>query len=100
MMCHTKLAGLQFHLTESSQHQLPGWLRQAKVQDSVSMNYGKSRMSWMLLELILQFSVLCFCKSRGKNRPPPKEEKWLYSRLANYSAADQHCLGFWGCYVL
>jgi hypothetical protein len=39
--------------TESAQE----WHWEAGVRGSVSMNYGKSRMSQMLAELVLPFSV-------------------------------------------
>jgi hypothetical protein len=56
--------------------------------------YGRSRLSRMLAEPVLQFSVLYFCSSKKgekKGKKRKKKEKWLSS---------VQCPGFHGCYVL
>jgi hypothetical protein len=45
------------------------------------VNYGGARMSQMLAELVLQFSVLCFCERRKKKQK--KKEKLLSSMQAS-----------------
>jgi hypothetical protein len=56
--------------------QLPGEaavsLNSGMVQTG-SMNYGGSRVSQMLLELVLQFSALCFRK-KGKKKQKKKKK--------------------------
>jgi hypothetical protein len=54
----------------------------------MSVNYGGSRTSQMLSQLVLQFSVLYFCSSkRGEKKPKTKRKKKkenrLFSRQAN-----------------
>jgi hypothetical protein len=42
----------------------------------MSVNYGGSRTSQMLSQLVLQFSVLYFCSSkRGEKKPKTKRKK-------------------------
>jgi hypothetical protein len=69
MMCHSHLVELQLHSALGRQ-------RQAVQEDSVSTSYGEYRKSQMLVELVLQFSALCFSQERRKEAPPQQKEKW------------------------
>jgi hypothetical protein len=59
MMCHTQLIGLHFHSAL-------GQCRLAAQAGSLSMNYGGSRISQMLAELVLQWSVLHFARKEKR----------------------------------
>jgi hypothetical protein len=53
----------------------PGHCRQAAVHYSVCVNYGRSRMSHMLAELLVQFSVFHFCFQEKKKEVKKKKKK-------------------------
>jgi hypothetical protein len=60
------------------------------------MNFGGSRTTQVLSELILQFFALSFCSlERGKNKKRKKHflEDW-------HGCWKLQHLDFWGCYVL
>jgi hypothetical protein len=71
------------------------------VQGSVSMNYSGSRTSQMLAELVLPFSVLCFCSlKRGqKKKKRIKKEKSAF-QMGGSGSCCSVVPGLLGCYVL
>lgn len=75
----------------------PGWHRQAPVWSSVSTSYGESQTPQMLIELVLQFSALCFYSSKSvKKNKKKKKENQLFIRMSDscWSAA-LGLLGMW-----
>jgi hypothetical protein len=57
----------------------PEWRKQAGVKGSVSLYYGRSRVSQMFAGLVLQFSMLHFYFSRtGEKKPKNNKGKTAF----------------------